>query len=435
MVLTATDTGAEIARLPLFGTCGSTLPQIAGDGEHLAEVVGPLDGGYQRTRVVDLGTGAAVEVVVPPGRFENVTEADPTLTVLTTPAGRRPCSSAAGRRCWRWARRPTRSTPWPTGGGPTPRRTAGRWWSICRNGVVVRDTASGEERGRLGSSFNVGDFSAIAVADEGADATRTADRWTITIYGCRPWRPRVLPGARAAADPDASLLFASASTTAWCPVDGLLSSGTGDPGTEPARPARRGDPGRATRLPSRRRAARPGRPDQVLIAAPDQPVLIYDLAERRIVAELPCRRPPARWSSTPPDRGLAVRTAQRTVELWDIDAGRRAAEPALRPRRVDPDRVQRRRLPRHDRARSTTPCSGGTSAAARSAERSSSHGRFADPRDRSTRCSSPAPDGMPGRLPLTAQVWAGRLCAVVGDYTDAERAALPAGTQDRRPCP
>ena len=43
--------------------------------------------------------------------------------------------------------------------------------------------------------------------------------------------------------------------------------------------------------------------------------------------------------------------------------------------------------------------------------------------------------GMPVRLPLTAQTWADQLCAVVGTYTDAERRALPAGTEDRTPCP
>ena len=62
-------------------------------------------------------------------------------------------------------------------------------------------------------------------------------------------------------------------------------------------------------------------------------------------------------------------------------------------------------------------------------------GRFADPRDRMDPLFLSSLDGMPGRLPLTARVWADQLCAVVGDFTDAERQALPAGTQERRPCP
>jgi hypothetical protein len=42
---------------------------------------------------------------------------------------------------------------------------------------------------------------------------------------------------------------------------------------------------------------------------------------------------------------------------------------------------------------------------------------------------------MPGRIPLTAQVWADQLCAVIGPYTEAEVRALPDGAQDRHPCP
>jgi hypothetical protein len=43
-------------------------------------------------------------------------------------------------------------------------------------------------------------------------------------------------------------------------------------------------------------------------------------------------------------------------------------------------------------------------------------------------------DSMPRRLPLMAAAWADHLCAAVGDWTDAELRALPAGTQDEHPC-
>jgi hypothetical protein len=62
-------------------------------------------------------------------------------------------------------------------------------------------------------------------------------------------------------------------------------------------------------------------------------------------------------------------------------------------------------------------------------------GRFADPRDPVDPLLLSTFGGMPGRLPLTAQVWADQLCATVDGDTDAEVRALPAGTQDRRPCP
>jgi hypothetical protein len=61
--------------------------------------------------------------------------------------------------------------------------------------------------------------------------------------------------------------------------------------------------------------------------------------------------------------------------------------------------------------------------------------RLADPRDPTDPLFLAGSDSMPGRLPLTAQVWADRLCAVVGPYTEAEVRALPDGAQDRHPCP
>jgi hypothetical protein len=284
----------------------------------------------------------------------------------------------------------------------------------------------------------VGDFSAIAVAGEVQTLTRTANRWTFTTYTLPALvtRESYPVPIRADADPDATLVFASSvDDRLVITADGLLSIWDRRARLQAGAPEPLGqtpDEQRAFRRASAR--LRPGRPDQVLVVAPDQPVLVYDLTERRIVAELPVPSATGEMVVDATGSRMAVRTAQRTIELWDIDAGRRAANPIFAPdastlMRFSDDGYLVTTSEVTDTVQWWDVDRGALSGTIGLA------GRFADPRDRTDPLFLSSEDGMPGRLPLTAQVWADRLCAVVGDYTDAERAALPAGTQDRRPCP
>jgi hypothetical protein len=131
---------------------------------------------------------------------------------------------------------------------------------------------------------------------------------------------------------------------------------------------------------------------------------------------------------------LAARTSGRTVELWDIDAGRRAAEPLFAPDAStlvgfsgDGYLVTTNQV--GDTVQWWDVDRGLASGSVRLG------GWLADPRERADPLFLSTFDGMPGQLPLAARVWADRLCAVVGPYTEAELRALPDGAEDRRPCP
>jgi hypothetical protein len=439
VVVTATDTGAETARVPLRRVCGGELPLVTGDRNHLAEAIGPVDSPYQVIRVVDLGTGAAVEAVVPRGRFDNPTRADPTMTVLTPPSG--PPAVLVRRATSLLA---LGTTPDPldpvSDAGQAYASADGRDVVVDRpESVLVRDVVSGEEQGRLGPlRGGDGDLVVVGVEDEVQMVTRAAGRWTISTYSLpaltgRESYPVPVPAdadpgsttVNAVSDGDRMVAVADGLLTVWDrntrqQVGGSVTVGEGPEEQRAFRDA-------MVKL-------RPGRPDQVVIAAPGRPVVIYSLADRRILARLPV--PSATNAMVVDDSGrrLAVRTTERTVELWDIDSGRRATGPLFAPDAStlvgfsgDGYLVTANRTT--DALQWWDVDRGALSGTVRLG------GRLADPRDRADPLFLSTFDGMPGQLPLAAQVWADRLCAVVGPYTEAELRALPVGAQDRRPCP
>jgi hypothetical protein len=84
VVVRATDTAAELTRIPLAESCWSSGATT--DGHHLAEPGGSSDiTGYRPDRIVDLASGAAVDVAVPPGSTSAL--GDPTLTAVDTGDG------------------------------------------------------------------------------------------------------------------------------------------------------------------------------------------------------------------------------------------------------------------------------------------------------------------------------------------------------------
>ena len=439
VVLTATDTAAEIARLPLVGTCSSSqVPQVTGDGNHLVEVVGPPNSTYRVTRVVDLVDGAAADVVVPPGRFENVEVADPTLAVLSPPTGPPTALVRRGSSVLQLRTTSDPRDPLADNGGRARATADGRAVVVkLPDGVVVRDTASRGERHPLGS-LRAGLFDLVRVSgsDELLLAGRTAGRWTIATYGLPALDAETYPvPAPVDVGPDSSFLSAvSDGDRVVALLDGLLS--VWDRHTRQLI----GEPTRVGEGPDEQRAfrkgmvqIRPGRADQLVLAAPDRPVLIYALAERRIVARLPVPSATGETVVDPTGSRLAVRTSQRTVELWDIDAGRRAAEPFFAPGAstlvgFSGDGY----LVTADGSETVQWWDLGRGALSGTVRLPGGGWTRTTP---STRCSSAATTPCPDACRSAPRCGPTSCARRSATWTDSELRALPTGAQDRHPCP
>jgi WD40 repeat protein len=428
----AADTAAEVARIPLAQGCGSWY--LTSDQRHVAELSSPSTTGHRLARIVGIADGGVVDVTIPPAPTAESTRPG-TMTVLEPAGG--PTTVIVGRQSTLLQ---LRTTPNPLPADSTPLTTTvdGRHL-VGRRGqdVTVRDAVTGSEvtRRTLPAGFGPDDVLDAAVLDRLAVVTRIDGRWQIQTFDL-PWlqpvesyrppgpeRPGVAPSESATFDDNRVVAVVGGLLSVW---DRSSQRMVSDPVLVWDEPL----PGDAVADV----AFRPGGRDEVALTARNRPVLVWDIVQRRVTARLPVESPAPGSVFTPDGRRLVVRTANGTFETWDVGAVRRTSTPLFIPGSrnlvgfsgdgylVSNDENDTLSLWDLDRGAPSgslplVPGQRPAPGALPDSVRLEESGR------------------MPTSLPLDARVWADGLCAAVGGYTEAEMRALPAGTQDRRPCP
>ena len=329
------DTAAERARVPVLTSCRARMSPTTGDGGHFLDTDIVQSTVYRPARITDVATGRAVDATLPPGRRAELSEVEPTAVVLTAPDGAPTVLVARGTSVLQ-----LRTSPDPLdrsrGAGSTRLTPDGRAVAASGlDGVVVQDAVTGEVRGRLAlDQRTAGEEKRMIVGDDVLVLTADQGQARIATYALPTLTPHESYALPAGANPGRAGLpvVLGDDTRLVAVLDGRIWQWDRRTRQAIGEPIVLGDgPDERLAFQDASVQLRPGRPGQVLVAAIDQPLLLLDLTTGRSLARLPVDAATAEPLFDATGDRVAVLTDRRTVELWDVDAATRVAEPFLAP--------------------------------------------------------------------------------------------------------
>jgi hypothetical protein len=425
------------------GTCGGL--GLSSDSGWLVEHIPDGNLGHDSLRLTDLGNGVRRQVTIPSGvDFGGGFDVVKTLGVSTT-GGQPSVLFAHGTSLLR-----LRTERAPNDQGRPPSRQladGGRdvSWSTAGAGRSPRATLSVEERstGRPIATFSGLDpMTGTALVGNSLWLIHPAgDRWQVDRYDVAPFRkittfplPAIHPGARgfgAVSPVGETTMFLAVTGGTLAAVDPMSGRLLAPPLALPRPGEFPRNNGSVVLIP------RPGHAGQVALAG-SRDVQIWDALTGHEVASIPILANGAgSMAFDPTGRRIAVLTGDKTIELWDAESAKRARPPIPAPdgqalvgfdadgyldmlTGLAQDRLSFIDLDRGEEVGSMESVVGvdGTSIAG-------------DP----VAPVSSTDEVLPYELPVTAQGWHDRLCAVANrPFTQAELAILPPGTDPDPPC-
>jgi hypothetical protein len=453
-VVLRTDLGGELRRIPMVGTgCVTFGQRMTADGRHIAERISP-PGDYDVVRIRDLVDGSAYDVTVPPAPSSSNEDRrlGIKMFVIPGPGGARTVLNPHGTSVLRLRAEPN---PFLAIDVTAPRLSLSTDERILvavdtEQGYAAFDRETAQPVGRLDrDAVPPGEDRFSTVGDRLTVLTGTpGEGWVLSQYELPslapairiavPQRPGGPPQAVGAGSVDDRLFtFGDGLLAAW---DRTTSTPIGAPVDLATTPEER-DWYRTRNI----FAARPGHPDEVVVLGPDNSVELWNVARGERLGVLPHIEGRLPYSFALDDDGTRLVTATHVgvLDVWDLDRRELVGRPIPVPGAQVPHgftsdgRVVTGSKPGEDSLQTfwdlATGAENGTIRIARSQDPDI---ELDDGAWRTFSGVGGASGGpLPFRMALTAQQWFDRLCTFSRrPFTDAERAALPAGSEIDPPC-
>ncbi|MHA6619468.1 nSTAND1 domain-containing NTPase [Pseudonocardia sp. DLS-67] len=446
--------GAELRRVPLVAAdCArfSELGTVDG-GHHVAERIAP-PGDYDVVRIIDLDDGSVFDVTVPPDPNTASSGIGNRMVVLPGPDGTRTVLMPRGTSILRLRADPN---PYTALFGDPPRldvsddgRTVVALYG--RFGATTFDATTRRPVARLDPLAPPATATSSVDDRLGILGGTPRDGMVLAQYALPALAPVVrAPIPRRPGEPAQAAAVSSAGDRLFTLADGLLAEfdrTTGAPigapiDLAPTQSARDWFAGRAGAVLAARGG---GRPDEVVVLAPDNTIELWDVARGERIAALPHRegRLPIWFAPDAEGSRLLVSTQTGVQEVWDLDRQEIIGEPFPAPGFPLPIGFTA-----DGRAVTSTRRGDGTTQTfwdvATGADDGTIHFMLGHDGaleiDDGTWMKVGGVGGeyggpLPFRMATTAQQWVERLCTFSNrPFTDVERAALPGGSVIEPPC-